>query len=455
MHDPLTEGDSLGGSMVSRPIIKDTVLATAMSTIGRGAGFMIPFLVAAWFGADPHTDAFFFAYGLVLMLAMVFTPVIESVVVPFVIEIGHHSPEDARRLVGNALIILTSTAVVVGVLFLVSSRPILAAVTNFPQESLDLIWLLLWETAPLFFLLVASSVVSGSLYAEKRFALAAVSPAIRAAVNLSVMFALRARIGVHSIALGYVCGELVRLVVLLVYAQGKGIGPSFASLGLDPRVSGFLRTALFQILGTAVLAFNPVVDKAMASWLAPGSVSILEYAGRLYEIPLTFFAGGLSVVLLSHWSTHLYAESGRAFKGNVISTAGIVGAAGLGLSLIFIFFRVPLVGLVYGHGEFPREHLSTVATLWAVYLAGLGPTLVGRVFEQGQLVLKNTKLLMIIGIVNFGLKFTLNLVLLPHMGLNGLALSTGITYAALSVVLMLYFRKASISATCQPQGLRT
>ena len=36
------------------------------------------------------------------------------------------------------------------------------------------------------------------------------------------------------------------------------------------------------------LGLNPVVDKAMASWLGQGSISVLYYAHRLYVIPLVF-----------------------------------------------------------------------------------------------------------------------------------------------------------------------
>ena len=100
------------------------------------------------------------------------------------------------------------------------------------------------------------------------------------------------------------------------------------------------------------------------------------------------------------------------------------------------------MSLVYGHGDFPREHLSSVHAIWAIYLIGLGPTLFGRVFSRAILVLKNTKLLMIMGIANFILKFGLNLLLIRPMGVEGLALSTTVTYSLLAVVFMFCFLRA-------------
>lgn len=446
----MTDMSRASDSVRSGRIVRDAVLTTSLSTIGRGVGFAIPFFVAAWFGVNADTDAFFFAYGLVILLAGVFAPVVESVLVPFVAEIKTQDELAVRSFLGTALVVSTLGLAAVGAVLVLVSKPILAVVSNFPDESVDLIGRLLLETFPLFVLLTATSLLSGALNAYRFFALPAVSPALRAAAALLIIFIFRQKMGVHSIALGYVVGEGVRLAALLFQAARKGIAPSLASLVLDSRLLGFLKTASYQIVGMAVLAFNPVIDKTMASWLTPGSVSILEYANRLYEIPLAFVTRGLFVVLLSHWSARFYEGFESRFRRNVVNTAMLVGGGAAVLSVVLILFRAPLAGLVYGHGEFPEGHLPTVCAVWAFYLVGLGPTLFGRVFGRAHLVLKNTRLLMIVGMVNVCLKIALNLALIRSLGLSGLALSTTITYSGLAVVLMLFFFRARIAA---PQAI--
>ncbi len=462
MSDIWRETESSGASggrrrpLGSRPIVRDTVVTTATSTVGRAIGFLIPILVGFWFGVSTQTDAFFFAYGLVLLLAGVFAPVIESVLVPFIAEIGPDRPNEVRRLVGNTLVASTLALTVVGLLFFTVSKPVFATLTNFTPDSLGLISRLLLESLPLFVFLIASSILSGALNARRLFAFPAISPAFRAVIAIAIIFAFRPQMGVHSIALGYVIGELARFIALYIYACRSGIAPSFTSLLLDSRLGRFLRTASYQIAGTAVLALTPVVDKTMASWLEPGSVSILEYANRLYEIPATFVTGGLFVVLLSHWSGHYYAGSDWPFRKNVVRTAKIVGGASLGMSLILIILRNPLGSIVYGHGEFPPDRLYAVYTVWSIYLIGLAPMLVGNVFGRGHLVLKNTRLLMAVGIANFCMKVALNLVFIRPLGLYGLALSAAVVNVALALVLMLTFEK-SMAATAQrlEEGPRT
>jgi putative peptidoglycan lipid II flippase len=420
-------------------IIGDTALTSFMATIGRGAGFAVPFFVAAWFGVNTNTDAFFYVYGLILLLAGLFSPIVQSVIVPFIAEIKAENEGDVRGFLGSTLVISVLGLAVVGVLFVLVARPLLSFVSDFSNESLDLISRLLLETLPLLVLLVATGLLSGALNAYRKYSLPAISPGVRAVVALIVIFSLRERLGVHSIALGYVAGELIRFAVLLAAAASAGLAPSVRRLALDRRLSEFLRTASHQVIGIIALAFSPVVDKTMASWLAPGSVSVLEYANRLFEIPATFVHTGLFVVLLSQWSVNFYGGAKSRFRHDVLKTAKIVGGGALAVSILLILFRAPLVSLVYGHGEFPRGQLAAVHAVWAFYLIGLGPTLFGRVFVRAHLVLKNTRILMIAGIASLVLKVGLNFLFIRSMGLQGLALSTTIAESAMAILLLACF----------------
>jgi len=414
----------------------------------------VPFFVAAWFGVTGATDAFFYVYGLILLLAGIFAPVVQSVLVPFVAEIRSQDESKVGPFLGGTLAVSVLGLTALGLLFLLAARPVLEVVSDFSAESLDLISQLLLETLPLLVLLTVTSLLAGTLNAYKRFALPAVSPGVRAIAVLAVIALLRGRIGVHSIAAGYVAGELLRCAVLLAYAARVGIRPSLRSPKVDPRLADFLKTASYQVAGMVALAFTPIVDKTMASWLATGSVSVLEYATRLYEIPMTFAQAGFFVVLLSHWSLDFYAGRGGRFKKEVTRTAAVVGALGALASLALILLKNPLVSLVYGRGEFPEEQLATVAALWAILLLGLGPTLFGRVFSRAFLVLKNTRLLMVSGIAIFTLKVAFNMALIRPMGLRGLAISTIITESVVAGLMLIWFTRIQVG-TKQQEGKQT
>ncbi|HDG97046.1 MAG TPA: hypothetical protein ENG73_02565 [Desulfobacterales bacterium] len=413
--------------VMDQPLVWDTLTTTFFSTVGKGVGFLVPFFIAAWFGVSSETDAFFFAYGLVLFLSGIFAPVVEGVIVPYIAETRARG-EDVGRFVGNILGISG-----IGLLALTGSvllviKPVLSVITRFDSQALDLIYWLLVETAPLVILLVWTSVLAGTLNACKKFAFPAISPAFRAIVNLSIIFIFKDALGVHAIALGYVAGEVVRLIIL----AGIIIRIKLFKLGLyfqlDSRLREFFRTASYQAMGMVAVGLNPIVDKTMASWLGRGSVSVLYYADRLYIIPVTFMTTGLMATLLSYWSERYYNyESGyQRLNEDVKKTIKVVGFLTLSIMLLLILFHQPIVNLAFGRGAFALEKLPEVGWVWVCYLLGFVPYIVGRLFVRVHLVLKNTKTLLHCALYSNLLNIFLNYILMRFLSVAGIALSTSV-----------------------------
>jgi len=253
-------------NLYKRPLVRDTVKTTIWSSVGKGIGFLVPFFIAAWFGASDKTDAFFFAYGLILFLSGIFAPVVQNVIVPYIAE-ARAKDEDVGRFVGCILAFSGIGLVVLSGLFILLVKPILFVITRFDEQTLRLIYQLLIETAPLIILLVWTSVLAGALNTYKRFVFPAVSPAFRAVVNLIVIFAFKDVYGIHSIALGYVVGELIRLAILFVVIKRLNLFKLRLSFQLGHELWEFFKTASYLIIGTAAIGLNPFVDKIMASWL--------------------------------------------------------------------------------------------------------------------------------------------------------------------------------------------
>ena len=296
-------------SLYKRPLVRDTIKTTIWSTLGKAAGFLIPFFIAAWFGVSSETDAFFFAYGLILFLSGIFAPVVESVIVPYIAE-ARTNNEDVGKFVGGILGVSGVGLLVLAGLFILVTKPVLSVITRFDGQTLGLVHRLLIETAPLIIFLTWTSVLAGTLNTYKKFAFPAISPAFRAAFNLTIIFAFKDAYGVHSIALGYVVGELARLIILFIVIKKLNLFKLCLSFRVGAKLGRFFKTASYQIIGMVAMGLAPFIDKIMASWLGEGSISVLHYADRLYMIPVTFLATGLMVVLLSHWSQR-YQQSGN------------------------------------------------------------------------------------------------------------------------------------------------
>jgi putative peptidoglycan lipid II flippase len=411
--------------------------------LGKAIGFLIPFFIAAWFGITNETDAFFFAYGLIFLLATIFSPVAESIMVPFIAD-AIVKGEDVGAFVGRILGMSAIGLAVISGLFLLIIRPVLSVITNFSSQGLNLVYRILLESAPLIVLLAWTSILAGTLNAYKVFGIPAISPAFRAVATLTFIFAFKDNLGVHAIAWGYVLGEIFRLVVLFAIMGRLNIFNFKLSLGWDSKFADFLKTSSYQIIGMSMLVFTSIINKTMASWLGPGKVSILEYAERLYMIPITLLSSGLVVTLLSHWSERYYREGAERLKKDVLKTAKVTGALALLLTVFLFLIKDYMARMVYGHGKFPEEQIKNVGAILGFYLLGITPYFLSQVYVRAFLTQKDTKILLLTALPIFIGTIVFNLIFMRIMGIVGIAMANSMVVAlAFGPLVYLFHRKNS------------
>jgi putative peptidoglycan lipid II flippase len=433
--------DYLWQKISSRPLVRDTITTTFFSTIGKAIGFLVPFFIAAWFGVTSETDAFFFAYGIILFLSGIFAPVAERIIVPYINE-ARAKREDIGAFIGRVIAISSIGLVCLTLFFILITKPFFSLITKFDPSTVDFIFVIFLETSPLILLLTWTSILTGALNAHKKFAFPALSPALRALVVLSIVFIFKITWGVHAIAFGYVAGEIVRLAILGGVIRWLKPFKVSLSLQFDNKLWEFLKIASYQTIGMTAAGLNPIVDKTMASWLGKGDVSVLHYADRLYTIPVTFMTTGLMVTLLSHWSSMYYKWGSHRLKEEVNRVVKVAGVLALFIAVLLFFFHQPIVGLAFGRGAFDQARLPEVGWVWVCYLFGFLPYMIGRIYAQAHLVLKNTRVLMISAFCLNGLNIIFNFLLMQILGIAGIALATSFTAVfSLSFLSYVFYRK--------------
>jgi len=409
------------------PLLRDTVVATVASNVGKGLGLAVPFFIANWFRVSPSTDAFFFAYAWVTFVTLIFAPVLESVIVPFIAH-ERSAGRDVGRFVARLLLLsgIALAAVSLAGWGLISA--LLPLVTRFEGGQLSLVRTCLGELTPLVALTALSSLIAGTLNAYRSFALPGFSAGVRAIVVLASGWLLRNSLGVQAVTLGYVAGELLRLILLFAGLRGFRVIRLHLGGDLLAGMGEFIRKAGQQTVGMVASELSPIVDKMMASWIGIGAISTLSYAERLYLIPVIFASSGFLVTFLSHWSQGYYEQAGgegiRRSLSRSLRWAAIGSAAA---SALLILLHRPLVTLVYGRPSFGAANLREVALLYAVMNLALIPHLMSYLLTRAFLTVKNTRAIRNLGLIRLVGKIALNLLLIRLWGLPGIVAATVLT----------------------------
>ncbi|MFN3739296.1 MAG: lipid II flippase MurJ [Thermodesulfovibrionales bacterium] len=435
------EGVAIHWVYLKKELVRDIISTTAWSTVSKGIGFLVPFFIAAWFGVTSETDAFFFAYSLILLLVTIFSPTFESIIVPFIAEFKAKG-EDVEKFIARLFGISGIGLGVITLFFFAIIYPILPIVTKFSREELNLVFVILLESSPLIILIVWTSIMAGTLNAYKLFSIPALSPAFRAIITLTFIFSFKDKIGIHSIALGYVMGEIFRLFVLSVLMKRYGIFRFRLSISLDPKLIDFLKTLSYQIMGMTVLVFTPVINKTMASHLGSGNVSLLEYSERLYMIPVTFLISGF-VAFLSHWSEGYYITNDKTkIKEDVKKALIPVGILAFTITVLLYLLRDFVVNIVYGYGKFPKEQLIYVKDILGFYLIGLTPYFLGQVYVRAFWVQKNTSILFFTALFMIAGTVAFNILFIRFMGVSGIAMGNSmVSFLSLGVLSLNFYRR--------------
>ena len=432
----------LSGKEMPGHIVRNSIL----SFLSRAMGFLIPFVMAVWFGHNKQTDAFFLALVLITFFQNALTALYEMAVVPFIAEIRHQQKPVGIYL-GNILTI--STVVLIGVvgLLLVVLQFFLKYFSGLPHDSTHFVSLLVIEFTPMIFFVAWTSALNGALNAYQHFNITAISPAIRSILVVVFALVLKDHFHLHSLAIGFVVGEFIRFLISY-YAVSRYVGRIHFSLrpAILGELSPFFRNLMPQLVGVLAISAIAVVDQVMASWLGEGAVSSYAYAERLYTVPYLLLANGVMPVIFSHWANEFSRQENKLEWKKVQKILLILTALPTGLAMPLFIFHQPAAQLIYGWGKFPQESAQVVASLFAIMIVGL--PLQGLNFMGIRLLMIYRKMnhYMALGISRLVLDIVFNVLCIQIFGFWGIAVSSLLMNFVFGIIMFFTVRKMVLSS---------
>lgn len=406
--------------------------ASVAAIIGYAPGFFIPIAIARVFGADATTDAFFLALAAASLIANALGATTQQAAIPFVIE-ARRRGQDVGRFVGEISVALLALAAIPTVVLNIGLLQYIARRAHWAGSDVSALQQFVWAFVPYIACGIFAGVYSGALNAEHRYVRVAASPALRSVTVLAALL-LAPLMGVFALLAGYLGGEALR-VVYLFRTLVKRYDIRVLAWPTTAGLVEFSRTALAQMLGSGLLACVPLLDRVMASQLGAGRVSILDYADRMWQVPVAFAMSGFMVTSLTHWSERL--QSGgtvQALSRDTARAARLVFLASAPFAAAFVVYARPIVALVFHASKFTPADLVTLTDTLAVMVAVIPVYVGGLIYTRAYLVLKRSDWLLAINILQLLMKGVLNLLLMPRFGIVGIGMSTALTYTTSSLL---------------------
>jgi putative peptidoglycan lipid II flippase len=427
-------------SSSTRQIVRAATLVMALFLLSRIAGLAREMIIGARFGTSAEMDAYLAAFRVPdLLFQLVAGGALGSAFIPvFTGCLTRRDLTGAWRVFSAVtnlvLIILTGLAVLAALAapWLVST--ILAPGFSPEQQTLT-VSLMRWMLVSTIVFGV-SGIVMGVLNSFQHFLLPALAPLI---YNLSIIAAalfLAPSLGVYALVIGVVAGSLLHLDVQLFGLWWYGARYR-ATLGLrDPNVREVGRLMAPRVLGLAVVQINFWVNTLLASRLAVGSISALNYAWLLMLLPQGIVAQAAATAAFPTFAALEARGRHDELRHTVSSTLRgvlfltIPAAAGL------FVWRVPLIRLLLERGEFTARSTEMTAAALAFYAFGLIGHSVVEIVARAFYAVHDTRTPVAVGVGAMALNVLLSVLLIVPLQHAGLALANTLATLIETVLLI-------------------
>lgn len=370
---PGPSGAEAGGTSVRRVVGSAAVVIVAATLLSRVFGLIRDIATAHFFGSTHAADAFFLAYKVPYLVVLMVSGALTATFVPVLTyRIATGRKKEAWELSVNLGNIIFLTLLGVAVVFTIIAPYLVWAVGGFgvgPETARQATFLLRILMIGLVFDSIAGLFV-GMLNSLKRFALAAFSPAIGTVATVIVLLALAKPLSITALAIGSVVGSVAGCLLMLLGLRDQGIKYTPRIKWRDPTVREVGGMVWPVLLGSAVGKISIFSDQIMASILVTGAISSLNYADKLFQMPLALFVAGITVPIFPLLSEQVAANAPDKVKATLNFALRLMGFLMIPATFGIILLRYPLIGAIYRHGEFTAQ--DAWRTAWVLLFECLG-----------------------------------------------------------------------------------
>lgn len=434
-------------------LVRAASLIATGNVASRILGLVRETVIANLFGATGLVSAFRVAQIIPTMLYdLLVGGMVSSALVPIFSE---QVERDRTALWHLASLLLTLAVLALGlvvvVIELAAPQVALIMAGGFDDELRVATTRLIRITTPAVLFLSLSGIITGLLYALKRFTLPAFTATIFNAtiVVFALVGVLALGWGIEALAIGLLAGALLQVALQL-----PGLRDAHFHFVVDwrhPALGRIGKLCLPIMLGLVVSQVAIALDRNLASRTGEQSIAWMQFATTIIQFPLGLISTAISLAILPTLARLASTTNPNASLDEFMETL----AAGLRLVLILIIpatvalfiLAEPVVALLFQRGEFTSYDTGQTTLALRFYLLGLTFAAIDLPLVFAFYARQNTLTPALVGLLGVGFYLTAALLptLMRPMEMTDLVLANSVQLTGHALVMLwLVNRMASL-----------
>jgi putative peptidoglycan lipid II flippase len=356
-------------STATTSVVSAAVIVAGFSLLSRIVGFFRDRILAGIFGAGDELDIYYAAFRIPdFIFQLIVIGALSACFIPVFNKYFGKDDAKAWRYTSNIVNLLVVVFLIVatfGVIFAPLYTPLVAHGFSVAKQAQVVEATRILFIGQAFF---AISMVFGSvLQGAKRFILYSFAPIVN---NLGILFGaifLVPIMGLMGLAWGAVLGALLHAMIQTVGVYALGYRYSLTlDLG-DKDVQQTVRQMGPRVMGIAVGQLNFLLMTAIATGLAAGSVTVLQFAYNVNFFPIGVIGVSYAIAAFPTFCDLVKDEqTGKlreAFSGTIRQVMFFI----IPVTIITLLLRAQIVRLVFGAGIFDWSATIVTADTLAMF----------------------------------------------------------------------------------------
>lgn len=426
-------------------------IVTACVVLSRFLGFLREWTVAHQVGSNATTDAYYAAFTLPDFLNYLLAGASLSVIfIPVFTKYLAADQEDEGWRVFSTVItfmtLLLIVAVTAGEIFAPHLINITTPGFHAAEKARVVFYTRLMLPAQICFVL--GSIMASVQYAKHRFLIPSLALVIYNSFIVIGGWTLARYVGMTGFALGVLVGAILGNLLLQIYGARRAGARFRPNLRLShPGFKLFLKLAVPIMLALSLTFTDNWIIRWFGSYLQAASISWLQYAKILMQVPLTSLGQAVGVVSFPILS-RLYAE-GKLVEFDRTLSAALKGmlAMMVPVSALLIAQSEPFVYLVFSHTRLRGPDFHATGLALSLFALGMFAWAGQYLLSRGFFAIHNSWTPAVVGTAVTLAVLPVYRYLVHHHGYWGLALSSSIGIAAFMLVLFVILNRVMKSTS--------
>ena len=422
-------------------LLKNVGTIGGLTMVSRVAGMAREMIFARVLGANAVTDAWFQAFIIPNVFRRLFAEgAFSAAFVPMFSKRlngsgeGKDGLEEAKSFSHDVLSVFLPVLIALVALFLLAMPGVIWLLSEKPVEpeqfalSVDFARIMF----PYILLVSLVTLFTGMLNSVSRFAPGASFPIILNLVLIAALLLGERAIGngasveqvAYGIAWAVTGAGVMQLAWLYIWMRVEGFRPRLLWPRLTPEVKRLGIIALPAAIGGGAYQINTLVQLYFLNQLADGSVSYMNYADRLNQLPLGIIGIALSTAILPTLSKFVGSknrEGADRIQSDAIELSMLLT---IPAAVALAICATPFVTMIFQGGRFDLADAAITGSVLAILVMGLPAYVLVKVLVPNFYARADTKTPVYAAFISLAVFVTLNLLLLDRYGVVGVAFAS-------------------------------